>query len=114
MVIGDIRDGRVLSAPHHLQGSAWCSAYGTGGGGVAGYEGTKNFVYRKWASHCCLSIQNFIFPESFVGWVGGLVWGGGSARSAPFPPLISTSLITSLQMRQALPSICLCFVDTRP
>ena len=45
-----------------MPGFAECLAYGKGlGGWGGGYEGEKKFVYLKWASHCWLSIQNFIF-----------------------------------------------------
>ena len=51
---------------------------GTGGGGgwVRGYEGKKQFVCLKWASHFWRSIQNFIFhPRKFLLLLGGwVVW----------------------------------------
>ena len=60
---------------------------GRGGGGwVDGYEGKERFVYLKWASHCWLPIQNFIFPQRkfFWFWVGG-PWGVGPPDHPPHP-----------------------------
>ena len=69
------------------------------GGGGGGHEGKKKFVYLKWTSHFCLSIQNFIFPERKMflvlgGWVGGWfgLGGGGGPLDHPPTPWISTSL----------------------
>ena len=71
---------RVMNAE---QGCAACSAYGTGGGG---YEGKRRNL--KWASHCCFSIRNFIFPQRKIilvlGW--GMVWPGGGVPPDHSPP----------------------------
>ena len=74
------------------QGFAKCASYRTGGGG---YEGQKKFVYLKWASHCWLSIQNFIFSlrNFFWFWVGGWF---GQITPPPHPPLISKTLTSLL------------------
>ena len=58
------------------------------GRGVRGYEGQEKFAYRKWASHCWLSFQNFIFPpRKFFLVLGAFGLWGGSARSTPPPPV---------------------------
>ena len=70
---------------HYLSRAVMCSRWGLPQGG-RGYEGKKEFVYLKPASHFWISIQKFIFGQR-KNIFCGLGWLGPKRGHLPSPPL---------------------------
>ena len=72
-----------------VQGCAECSAHRTGGGGMVGggvEAKTRVCILKMGLSFWALfEISFFPTGKFFLGWVGGLAWGGGPQITPPPP-----------------------------